>query len=79
MSDDIMRGIGRLEGKMDMVQEGVDGNTQAVSSLEKRVRQLELNSARTGARSGAASGGIVATGIALIAESLKNSVGIGGS
>lgn len=73
MADDnseIQRALGRIEGKLDSIQQGQAGQGVRLDAVEQRLRHVETHAARAGAVSGA----LIAVGTALAIEMLKRAV-----
>lgn len=73
MADDnseIQRALGRIEGKLDSIQQGQTGQGVRLDAVEQRLRHVETHAARAGAVSGA----LIAVGTALAIDMLKRAV-----
>ena len=66
--------LGRIDGKLDGVQEHLHRQDKRLDTIDDRLRVVEQKAAMTGAFSG----GAVSIGMALIIEGLKAWVGSGG-
>ena len=64
---DIQRALGRIEGKLDSIQQSVSAQGGRLDAVEGRLRQVETHAARAGAVSGA----LIAVGTAIAVEMLK--------
>lgn len=69
MADDneVMRALGRIEGQLKGMNQRLDIHSKSLVGMDARIRNLEQRAAARGALAG----GVMATGIALISESLK--------
>lgn len=64
---EIQRALGRIEGKLDSIQQSVSAQGGRLDAVEARLRQVEAHAARAGAISGA----LIAVGTAIAVEMLK--------
>lgn len=67
MSDDIMRALGRIEGRLDGIEDWQKEKGAKIDSIDQRTNKLEIKAALNGA----VSGGVVSVGIALITAGIK--------
>lgn len=72
MSDEVTRALGRVEGKLDCLEKGINANTESIKGLGKRIGHLEV----TAARSGALAGGFAGVGFALLTATLRQKLGL---
>jgi hypothetical protein len=70
MNDDLMRAIGRLESKVDGLTEGQARQEARLEGMDKRLRAVEVSSAKSGAVAGGIAGVMVALGVDLIRTKL---------
>jgi hypothetical protein len=68
---DVARALGRIEGKIDALQISSRANSDAIKGLDTRLRAVE----KTSAVHGAVGGVLAGTGVTLIVEFLKRSIG----
>ena len=73
MPDEVMRAIGKLEGRLEALHETSLGNSHKLDGIDKRLREVEARSATYGTVGGALAG----VGISLLVTKLKNITGIG--
>ncbi len=64
--------LGEIKGKLDLVIGGQNAQNEKLESLDTRLRKVETKAAMNGA----ISGGMVAIGVSLLAETLKKKIGI---
>ena len=78
LSADQLVMLGRIDGTVQGVLHNQSAQLTVLQSLDARLRNQEIKTAKIGAFSGALSGSMVSIGIALIVEGLKNGFGRGG-
>jgi len=66
-SNDLIRAIGRLEGKVDMVITNQDQHGVKLNSMDKRMSKVEQKAAVNGA----VAGGFLSVGITLLIAGVK--------
>ncbi len=69
---DVARALGRIESKLEAIQLGQTSQGSQLNSMEARLRAVEKSSAVHGAVGGV----MAATGVTLIVEFLRRSVGV---
>lgn len=69
---DIVRALGRIEGKIDGIQTNQQEHSKKLGGLDERLRHVERRSAVHGATAGMVS----ATGVTIIVEYLRRSMGL---
>ncbi len=72
MSDEVLRAIGKLEGKVDMLLDQQKVVTAKLDSQDARLRGVEAK----GAVYGTIGGGMASVGISLLIATLKSKAGI---
>ena len=72
MSDEVLRAIGKLEGKVDILLEQQKSVSSKLDDQDARLRGVETK----GAVYGTIGGGVVSIGISLLVASLKSKAGI---
>lgn len=72
MSEEIMRAIGKLEGKLDAVYETSKSNSTKLDTMDGRLRSVENKSAVYGSIGGTVAG----VGVSLLVASLKDKIGM---
>lgn len=72
MTDEVTRALGRVEGRLDGLERGINANTASIKDLGQRIGKLEV----TAAKSGAWAGGFAGVGFALLATTLKSKLGL---
>ena len=72
MSQEILRAIGRIEGRLDGIDGKLDDQGQTLHGIDARLRSVE---GRT-VRNGSIAGGAAAVGVALIVETIKKGTGL---
>ena len=73
MSDDnVVRALGRVEGRLDGLDKGLAANTKSIQDMGKRIGALEVSAARRGAWAG----GFAGVGFALLTTALKQKLGL---
>lgn len=73
MSEEIMRAIGQLEGKIDGVQTTLADHGAKLDGIDGRLRTVERTGIASGSAAGTAAGAMVAVGI----EFIKRGLGVG--
>ncbi|EIJ33352.1 hypothetical protein [Thiothrix nivea] len=73
MSDEMIRAIGKLEGRLDSMHETSKANSDKLDAIDKRLRAVETRSATYGTVGGALAG----VGISLLVAKLKGITGTG--
>jgi hypothetical protein len=68
---DVARALGRIESKLESIQMGQSSQSDRLAKMDERLRAVEKSSAVHGAVGGV----MAATGVTLIVEFLKRSVG----
>lgn len=68
---DVARALGRIESRLESIQTGQYSQSDRLAKLDERLRAVEKSSAVHGAVGGV----MAATGVTLIVEFLKRSVG----
>lgn len=74
MSEEIMRALGRIEGRLDGLEGGQQRIEGALEKLDDRVRVIETRASIYGG----ASGGVMAVGVALLQAAVAKYTGHGG-
>lgn len=69
---DIARALGRIEGKLDGLQSSQQEQNTLIGKMDERLRHVERRSAVHGATAGLFAG----TGVTIIVEYLRRSVGL---
>ena len=69
---DIARALGRIEGKIDGIQQNQQEHNTKLGKMDERLRHVERRSAVHGATAGLFAG----TGVTLIVEYLRRSIGV---
>ena len=72
MSDEVMRAIGRLEGKLDALTEASKSNSLKLEGIDGRLRSVETRSATYGT----AGGTIAGVGISLLVAAIREKLGL---
>ena len=68
MSADLIRVIGNLEGKMDLVIKTQKDQVDKLDSIDGRLRKVETKAAVNGA----VAGGVIATGVVILRQVINN-------
>lgn len=74
MSDEIIRALGRIEGRLDGLEKGQLRVEGKVDKLDERLQAVE----RSASIYGGASGGVMAVGVALLQAGIAKLTGGGG-
>lgn len=71
MSEEIVRAIGRIEGRLTGIDRKLDGHTEKLDSIDGRLRNVEQRTAIHGAGAGA----MAAVGVGILAEAVRRTLG----
>jgi len=73
VSDDVMRAIGRIEGRLEGIDRKLDGHGTKLDCIDGRLRSVERKAVINGSTFGAAA----AAGLTLVIEGAKRGFGGG--
>ncbi len=72
MTTEIMRVLGRIEGKVDCMSSQIDHLRDGAVDHGKRINKLEVS----GAKNAVVAGGVASVGVALIIATVKSKIGM---
>ncbi len=72
MPDEVMRAIGRIEGKLDALTENSKSNSVKLEGIDGRLRSVETRSATLGTIGGTVAG----VGISLLIAAIREKLGL---
>lgn len=76
MTDEIQRALGRIEGQLSGVHQRLDAQHATLDQVKGRLCAVETHAVRRGARKGGEFGAYASVGVALLAEGLRQMLGL---